>query len=169
MGKQRELTQPQQFTIGPISDCPTVTIHAGKHFKALIVSGAAISLMHTSMHNLSEDCYKTYVLPATMSLWTDNASIPRTVFISPFSKYENLKVPFGLMQVPAYFLELMNKVLKDLSFAKAYLEDIIIFSTTTEHLKHLQEMLHKLWDAKLSMRLSECHVLPKKFSIWVTF
>ena len=42
------------------------------------------------------------------------------------------------MQAPAYFQELMNKVLKDLPFTIAYLDDIIIYSKTTEeHLGHL--------------------------------
>ena len=39
-------------------------------------------------------------------------------------------VPFGLAQAPAYFQELMNKVLKDLYFAIAYPDDIIIYSKT---------------------------------------
>ena len=38
-------------------------------------------------------------------------SIPRTAVTSPFGKYKYLKVPFGLAQAPAYFQELMNKVL----------------------------------------------------------
>ena len=53
-------------------------------------------------------------------------SIPKTAFTFPFEKYENLKVPFGLAQAPAYFQELMNEVLKDLPFAIAYLDGIII-------------------------------------------
>ena len=40
-------------------------------------------------------------------------TLPKTVFTSPFGKYEYLKVPFGLAQALAYFQELMNKVLKD--------------------------------------------------------
>ena len=40
----------------------------------------------------------------------------------------------------------MNKVLKDLPFVIAYLNDIIIFSKTTE--EHLQQVFHKLLDAK---------------------
>ena len=40
----------------------------------------------------------------------------------------------------AYFQELMNKMLKDLPFAIAYLDDIIIYSRTAkEHLNHLQQ------------------------------
>ena len=53
----------------------------------------------------------------------DEDSIPKIDFTSPFGKYEYLKVPFGLAQAPAYFQELMNKVLKDLPFAIAYLDE----------------------------------------------
>ena len=56
----------------------------------------------------------------------DDTSIPKTAFMSSFGKYEYLKVPFRLAQAPAYFHELMNKVLKDLPFTIAYLDDIII-------------------------------------------
>ena len=56
----------------------------------------------------------------------DEDSILKTAFTSLFGKYEYLKVPFGLAQAPVYFQELMNKVLKDLPFAIAYLDHIII-------------------------------------------
>ena len=42
-------------------------------------------------------------------------------------------MPFGLTQAPAYFQELMTGSLKDFDFAIAYLDDIIIFSTTVTH------------------------------------
>ena len=57
-------------------------------------------------------------------------SIKKTGFCLPFGKYEYLKVPFGLAQAPAYFQNLMNKVLHGLVFAISYLDDIIIFSET---------------------------------------
>ena len=63
-------------------------------------------------------------------------SIPKTAFTSPFGKY--VKVPFGLAQAPAYFQELMTGVMKDLLFAMAYLDDIIIYSSTPE--EHLQQI-----------------------------
>ena len=62
----------------------------------------------------------------------DEESIPKTTFTSPFGKYECIKVPFGLIQTPAYFQELMTGILKDFNFAIAYLDDIIIFSKTAE-------------------------------------
>ena len=88
----------------------------------------------------------------------------KTAFGSSFGKYEYLKVPFGLPQTPAYFQELMNKVLKDLSFAIAYLDDIIIYSKTVEvHMDHLQQVFHKLCNAELSMKLRRCHFFCKEF------
>ena len=57
----------------------------------------------------------------------------------------------------------MNKVLKDLPFTIAYLDDIIIYSKTTEdHPDHLKQVFHKLWNAKLSMKLSKCHLFTKE-------
>ena len=53
-------------------------------------------------------------------------SIPKTAFTSLFGRYEYLKVPFGLTQALACFQELMNKVLNDLPFAIAYLDEIIL-------------------------------------------
>ena len=37
------------YIIGLVSYCLIVTVHAGKRFKALIDSGAALSLAHTSV------------------------------------------------------------------------------------------------------------------------
>ena len=33
----------ETITVAHIMDCPTITVHAGKQYKALIDSGAAIS------------------------------------------------------------------------------------------------------------------------------
>ena len=96
-----------------------------------------------------------------IGLTTD--SIPKTAFTSPFGKYEYVKVPFGLAQAPAYFQELMTGVLKDLPFAMAYLDNIIIYSSTPEeHLQHIKTVFEKLCHAKLSMKLSKCHFFTKE-------
>ena len=56
----------------------------------------------------------------------------------------------------------MNKVLKDLTFAIAYLDDIIYSKTADEHLGHLWHVFHKLHNAELSMKLSKCHLFAKE-------
>ena len=97
----------------------------------------------------------------------DNSSIPKTAFNLPFRKYEYIKVPFGLAQAPAYFQELMTGILKDFTFAIAYLDYIIIFSKTPEeHLSYIRKVFEKLCSAKLSMKLRKCHFFLRKSSIW---
>ena len=90
-------------------------------------------------------------------------SIPKTAFTSPFGKYEYVKAPFGLAQAPVYFQELMTGVLNNLPFAMAYLDDIIIYSSTPEeHLQHIKTVFEELRHAKLSMKLSKCHFFAKE-------
>ena len=75
----------------------------------------------------------------------DCSSIPKTAYISPFGKYEYIKVPFGLAQALGYFQELMTGILKDFHFTIAYLDNIIIFSKTPEeHLSHIKKVFDKL-------------------------
>ena len=71
----------------------------------------------------------------------DEASIPKTAFTSLFGKYKYIKETFGLVQAPAYSQELLIGLLKDFSFAITYLDDIIIFSRTTEeYLSHIKQV-----------------------------
>ena len=57
----------------------------------------------------------------------------------------------------------MTGVLKDLPFALAYLDDIIIYSSTPEeHLQHIKTVFEKLRHAKLLMKLSKCHFFTKE-------
>ena len=55
-------------------DCPTVTIHAGKCYQALIDSGAAILLIRHSTYKQIEDCYKTPIQPTAAKLNTADGS-----------------------------------------------------------------------------------------------
>ena len=54
-------------------------------------------------------------------------------------------MPFGLSNASAIFQELMSVVLQECSeFATAYLDDILIFSSTfEEHLTHLNIIFQK--------------------------
>ena len=74
MHSQRELPNEDIITIAHIMDCPTVTIHAGKCYQALIDSGAAISLIRHSTYKQIEDCYKTPIQPMAAKLNTADGS-----------------------------------------------------------------------------------------------
>ena len=90
-------------------------------------------------------------------------AIKKTAFVTPFGKYEYMKVPFALAQAPAYFQNLMNRVLNGLHFTLAYLDDVIIFSETEEqHLKHIQIVLTRLKQANLKLKKSKCAFFKKE-------
>ena len=57
-----------------ITDCPTITVHAGKHYKALIDSQAAISLLCYLTDQLIDHSFKTLIQPTTVKLNTANGS-----------------------------------------------------------------------------------------------
>ena len=93
----------------------------------------------------------------------DQDAVKKTAFITPFGKYEYMKVPFGLAQAPAYFQNLMTKLLNGLQFTLAYLDDVVIFSENEEqHLKQIQIVLTRLKQANLKLKKSECAFFKKE-------
>ena len=79
------------------------------------------------------------------------ASREKTAFVTPHGLHEFLVMPFGLTNAPAVFQRLMQRVLSRLNpdggtqFVAAYLDDILIFSTTLQdHLVHLRKVIDRL-------------------------
>ena len=70
----RGLPNQDIITIAHITDCPTVTVHAGKHYQALIDSGAAISLVRHTTYKQIEECYKTPIQLTAAKLNTADGS-----------------------------------------------------------------------------------------------
>ena len=64
----------ETITMACIMDCPMITAHAGKHYKALIDSGAAISLLQYFTYKNIEYSYKTPIQPTTAKLNTADGS-----------------------------------------------------------------------------------------------
>jgi hypothetical protein len=66
--------------------------------------------------------------------------IPMTAFTTRYGLYEYLVISFGLMNVPAHFMYLMNSVfMPDLDkFVVVFIADILVYSKSMEeHEKHL--------------------------------
>ena len=64
----------ETITVACIMDCPTITVHAGKCYRAFIDSGAAISLLRYSVYKNIGDSYKTPIQPTTAKLNTTDGS-----------------------------------------------------------------------------------------------
>jgi hypothetical protein len=66
---------------------------------------------------------------------------------------------FGLMNAPAYFMYLMNKVFMEYldKFIVVFIDEIVIFSKPEEeHEKHLRLVLEKLRSNQLYTEFSKC-------------
>jgi hypothetical protein len=65
---------------------------------------------------------------------------------------------FGLTNAPAYVMYLMNKVFMEYldKFVVVFIDDILIFSKTEEHDKHLRMVLEKLRSNQLYAKFSKC-------------
>jgi hypothetical protein len=75
------------------------------------------------------------------------SDIPKTAFCTRYGLYEYTVMSFGLTNVPAYFMYLMNKVFMEYldKFIVVFIDDILVFSKTEEeHEKHIRMVLEKL-------------------------
>ena len=82
----------------------------------------------------------------------------KSAFVTPMDKFEFTRCPFGLSQAPAYFQRLINKVIKGLSFAFGYLDDVLIHSPDIEtHLQHIRIFFQRLREADLKIKNSKCN------------
>ncbi|MBW0495873.1 hypothetical protein O181_035588 [Austropuccinia psidii MF-1] len=82
-----------------------------------------------------------------------------TAFRTKYGSYEYLVMPFGLTNAPASFQNLVNDIFVDFLdiFALAYLDDIMVFSSSQEeHVKHVASVLKRLRDNNLFSKASKC-------------
>jgi transposase InsO family protein len=85
----------------------------------------------------------------------------KTAFSTFDGHYEFNRLPMGLKNSPGVFQRLMNLVLSGFlgHFCMIYIDDIIIYSETAEqHLQHIEQILEKLDEAGLRIKLSKCQI-----------
>jgi len=70
------------------------------------------------------------------------ADIPKTAIITPFGLYKFLRMPFGLKNAAQSFQRFIDEVLRGLHFTYAYINDVLIASSSPEeHVQHLRAVL----------------------------
>jgi hypothetical protein len=87
------------------------------------------------------------------------SDIPKTTFITKYGLYEYTVMSFGLTNMPAFFMNLMNSVFMDYldKFVVVFIDNILINSQSEEeHLGHLKMVLQRLRENQLYVKLSKC-------------
>ncbi|GJW81009.1 retrotransposon protein, putative, ty3-gypsy subclass [Tanacetum coccineum] len=91
--------------------------------------------------------------------------IPKMAFRTRYSHYEFQVMPFGLINAPAVFMDLMNRVCKPYldKFVIVFIDDILIYSKNKkEHEEHLKIILELLKNEELYAKFSKCEFsIPK--------
>nr|XP_027228745.1 uncharacterized protein LOC113820601 [Penaeus vannamei] len=102
--------------------------------------------------------------PVTAQSWQtetiDNVKIPLhpesrevTAFTSPAGLYQFRVLPFGLSNSPAVFNRVMRQVLQGVKGVEAFIDDILVHSSTfEEHLKILEEVFQRLQCANMTVK-----------------
>ena len=85
--------------------------------------------------------------------------IPKTAFRTRYGHFEFTVMPFGLMNAPAAFIDLMHRVFQPYldQFVVDFVDDILIYSQSEwEHEYHLRIILQLLRDHQLYAKFSKC-------------
>ena len=76
--------------------------------------------------------------------------------------YQYTRLPFGVSSAPSIFQATMDQILQGVEKTICYLDDILVTgSNETEHLKTLEEVLHRLHNHGIKVRLDKCKFMQK--------
>jgi hypothetical protein len=86
----------------------------------------------------------------------DPEIIPKTFFVTHCGKFEFVRLPFGLVNAPAFFQQQMDVVLQHTD-SDGYIDDIVVQSETWEdHLRKLRATLQVCREYELTLKLKKC-------------
>jgi hypothetical protein len=81
----------------------------------------------------------------------------KTTFVCKYGTFSFEVMPFGLMNAPATFQRMMDRILSQLPFVQVYIDDVVIFSKTLkEHVEHIFQTIKTIGAHGLKLKLSKC-------------
>ena len=84
-------------------------------------------------------------------------NIPKTAVTTPFGLFEFVKMPFGLRNAAQTFQRFMDQVLRGMPSAYAYIDDVLIASSTPEqHLEDLHTVFERLSTHGIVINPNKC-------------
>ena len=101
--------------------------------------------------------------------------VPKNAICTPFGFLELLHMPFGLRNAAQTFQRFIDEVLRGLDFLYAYIDDVLIASSSeAEHLAHLEILFNRLFEYGIVINPSKCifcaasleFFRPPDFSSW---
>ena len=96
-------------------------------------------------------------------------SIEKTAVNTPLGSYVWKVMPMGLANAPAAFQCMMNRIFGHLMYAKVYMDDILVHSSTMEsHFQHLEEFLLVCAANDIRLKASKCHFFYTNLE-WIGF
>lgn len=85
------------------------------------------------------------------------SDIPKTAITTPFGLFEYVRMPFGLRNAAQTFQRFINEVTRGLHFVVAYLDDILVASSSPEeHADHLRLLFSRLQEHGLTINTAKC-------------
>lgn len=74
--------------------------------------------------------------------------------------YQYNRLPFGVKCAPAIFQQIMDTMLSDIPYAMAYMDDIIIVSSSVDdHIQHLHTVFQRIRDYGFTLRIEKCEIM----------
>nr|GEY01909.1 hypothetical protein [Tanacetum cinerariifolium] len=129
------------------------------------VAQAPYRLAPPEMKEFSDVYSKIELRSGYHQLRVREEDVPKTAFRTQYGHYEFQVMPFGLINVPARFMDLMNRVCKPYldKFMIVFIDDILIYSKNKkEHEEHLRTILKLLKKEQLYAKFSRCEFwIPK--------
>ena len=86
-------------------------------------------------------------------------SIQKTAITTPFGLFEFTRMPFGLRNAAQTFQRFIDEVLRDLHFSYAYIDDVLIASSTPEeHKQHLKLVFDRFKQFGVIINPAKCEL-----------
>ncbi|BHF60333.1 hypothetical protein SprV_0100329700 [Sparganum proliferum] len=83
--------------------------------------------------------------------------VSETAVTTPFGLFEFLRMPFGLRNASQTFQRFVDRVLRGLPFVYAYIDDLLVASSTAEeHMEHLATVFDRLQQFGVVLNPSKC-------------